>query len=280
MRRTSMEKRYIQLYSVKDETAKDFAGALKRVAEIGYTGVEFAGGSYGDFSAGELKKKLGDLGLEALGSHIGTDQAAGHLDYICELGAKYLIDPMARISSYEESLAFAGKLNDTGKLCKERGIFFGYHNHRHEFVEGKDGYLLETLILNTDPKWVCFQLDVGWAACAGVDVPAFLKKYPGRFKLIHVKECSTVAGPESLPDFSKFPRGENGRPQIPPEVRAKFLEQLKWNTPSGKGIIDWPAVRDAALSQGAEGFIIEREYDYANDIFKCVEEDCLYLKSL
>ena len=275
-----MEKRFIQLYSLKDELAKDFTGALKRVAEIGYTGVEFAGGFYGNMSAAELKKTLSDLKLEALGSHIATAQVPEQLDYASELGVRYIIDPMAALSNYEEALAFAAKLNDIGKVCMERGIAFGYHNHRHEFLEGKDGYLLETLLHNTNPEWVCFQLDVGWAACAGVDVPVFLRKYAGRFKLIHVKECSTVAGPEKMPDFSKFPRDGNGRPQIPPEVLSKFREESKWNVPSGKGVINWQAVRDAALAQRAEAFIVEREYDYAGDIFKCVAEDCSYLKSL
>ncbi|MDR0312353.1 MAG: sugar phosphate isomerase/epimerase [Treponema sp.] len=275
-----MEKRYIQLYSLRDNLYKDFIGVLERMAEIGYTGVEFAGGFYGSLSATELKKKLDDLKLEGISSHISLEQVAANLDFVSELGVKYIIVPFGILSDYEEALALAKKLNDTGKICREQGIAFGYHNHRHEFLEGKDGYLLETLLLNTDPQWVCFQLDVGWAACAGVDIPGFIKKYPGRFKLIHVKECSTVAGPEKMPDFSKFPRDSNGRPQFPPELIAKFIEQTKWNVPSGKGIIDWPAVRDAALAQGTEGFIIEREFNYADDIFKCVEEDCMFLKSL
>jgi len=275
-----MEKRYIQLYSLKDEAAKDFTGTLKRVAEIGFTGVEFASGFYGGNSAADLKKILADLKLEALGTHIMTENVAGHLDFAAELGLKYIIDPIAFFSTDEEALAFSEKLNEAGKLCKERGIIFGYHNHRHEFLEGKDGYLLETMLLNTDPDLVCFQLDVGWATCAGVDVPAFLKKYAGRFKLIHVKECSTVAGAEKFPDFSVYPKDENGVPQIPPEVRKKFDEQNTWNVATGKGVIDWPVVKEAALAQGAEAFIVEREYDYAGDIFKCVKEDCEYVKAL
>ena len=275
-----MEKRYIQLYSIRDEVAKDFVGSLKRLAEIGYTGVEFAGGNYGGLSAAELKKVLADLKLEPISSHIMSAMVPGQLDYAKELGVRYLIDPMKNIANDDEALAFAKELNETGKLCKDKGLLFGYHNHRHEFIEGKDGTLMDTLLLNTDPDLVCFQLDVGWATCAGVDVPAFIRKYAGRFKMIHVKECSVVAGAEPMPDFSKFPRDENGRPQIPPEVMQKFAEQNKWNVAAGKGVIDWAAVRDAALAQGAEAFIIEREYDYAGDIFKCVEEDCAYLKSL
>ena len=275
-----MEKRYIQLFSIREETTRDFIGSLKRLAEIGYTGVEFASGNYGGLEARELKKILNDLNLEPLSTHIMSDHVAGHVDYAVELGLKYIIDPMANLGNYEEAAAFAEKLNATGKICKDNGIFFGYHNHRHEFLESKDGTIMDTLLLNTAPDLVYFQLDVGWATCAGCNVPAFIRKYAGRFKLIHVKECSTIAGPEKVLDFSKFPRDENGRPQLPPDVIKRFKEQGKWNVAAGKGIIDWPVVRDAALAQGADAFIIEREYDYANDIFKCLEEDCLYLISL
>ena len=238
-----MEKRYLQLYSIKDETAKDFVSALKRVAEIGYTGVEFAG-NYGGMTASELKNFLAGLSLEPISAHIMSDQVAANLDYAAELGLKYIIDPMQNMETYEDAIAFAKVLNETGKLCKDKGIRFGYHNHAHEFKACKDGTLMDTLLINTDPDLVCFQLDVGWATVAGCDVPAFIKKYAGRFKLIHVKECSAVA--------------------------------------AGKGIISWPEVSAAALAQGTEAFIVEREdeHNYAGDIFKCVEEDCAYLKSL
>jgi len=275
-----MDKRYIQLYSINQELAKDFVGSLKRVAEVGYTGIEFAGGNYGNLSVAEMKKLLADLNLEPLSTHIRSAMVPEQLDYAAELGVKYLIDPMAGMETYDDAVAFAEVLNKTGKLCKERGITFGYHNHRHEFLESKDGTLMDTLILNTDPDLVSFQLDVGWATCAGCDVPAFLEKYAGRFCMIHVKECAKVVGPEKMPDFSKFPRDEHGRPQIPAEIREQMLAQRAWNVPSGKGIIDWPVVVKAALAQGAQAFVVEREYDYADDIFKCVEEDCNYLKTL
>ena len=275
-----MEKCYIQLYSLKEEAAKDFDGMLKRLADMGYTGVEFAGGNYGGHSATDLRKLLNQLNLDALSSHLMSDQVVTQLDYACELGIKYIIDPMSAFSTYEEALAFAEKLNETGKLCAERGIIFGYHNHRHEFLPSKDGTLMETLIKNTDPDLVCFQLDVGWATCSGIDVPAFINKYAGRIAMIHVKECAIVDGPEAATDWSKFPKDADGKPIIPPEVLKKFSEQAAWNVAAGKGVIDWVKVRDAALAQGAEAFIIEREYDYAGDIFKCVTEDCEFLKTL
>jgi len=275
-----MEKRYIQLYSLKDETAKDFVGSLKKVAEIGYTGVEFASGNYGGLAAGELKTILADLGLEPLSSHIMSEHVEGHLEYAKELGLRYIIDPMNSVKDYDAALAFAETLNKVGAISKAAGLAFGYHNHRHEFLPSPDGTLMDTLIKNTNPENVCFELDVGWATCGSCDVPAFLAKYAGRFKMIHVKECAVVAGPEELPDFAKFPRDADGNLQIPPDVLKKFEEQNRWNVPAGTGIIDWQKVRDAAVAQGTEAFIIEREFDYAGDIFKCVAEDCAFLKTL
>lgn len=274
-----MDKRYIQLYSLKDETAKDFQATLKRVKEIGYTGVEFAG-QFGGMNAKDLKAFLADLGLEALGCHTQTGAIPNNLAYASELGVKYIIDPLQPFNDYDAAMVWAEKFNEVGKQCKDVGIQFGYHNHRHEFLESPDGYLLETIIKNTDPDLVCIQLDVGWTAASGVDPVAFINKHAGRIQLIHVKETDRVAGAEPFPDMSKYPVDANGRPQIPPDVLEKILAQLKWNCATGKGIIDWAKVRDAAVAQGAEGFIIEREFDYAGDLWKCVQEDHDFLKAL
>ena len=249
-----MDKRYIQLYSINEDVSKDFVGSLHRIADLGYTGVEFAGGFYGGLSAEDLTAALNKVGLEPLGTHVFSANATEHIDFAVKAGLKYLIDPAAKLETYEDALAFSETLNTVGKKCKENGIIFGYHNHAHEFKECKDGTLMDTLLINTDPDNVCFQLDVGWATYAGCDVLAFIKKYAGRFKLIHVKECS------ELTDDNK--------------------DDNKWNGPAGKGIIDWPAVVKASKAQGADSFIIEREYDYCGDIYKCLKEDCGFLKNL
>ena len=275
-----MEKRYLQLYSLGESLQKDFVGSLEKVANMGYTGVEFAGGYYGDMTATDLKAKLAELGLEPISSHIMLEMIPGQIDYAVELGLKYLIVPAAIFGTEVEAKDLAEKLNEVGSLCKEKGVKLGYHNHRHEFMPSEDGTLLETLLKYTDPDLVCFQLDVGWATCSGIDCPEFIKKYAGRICMIHVKECSTVAGPEPMMDFFSFPRDEKGMPVIPKELLEKMAEENKWNVPSGEGIIDWKAVKEAADAQGAEAYIIEREYCYGDNIFDCVEADCNYLKSL
>ena len=273
-----MDKRYLQLYSVIGHLREDFDGTLQKVKDIGYTGVEFAGGFHDEYTAPVLKQKLADCGLDMLGWHVRTEQVPEVVDYMAALGARYIIDPMQHLTNREEALRFCEALNAAGKLCVEKGLQFGYHNHRHEFLTGEDGYLMETLILNTDPAYVGFQLDVGWATCSGVDAPAFLAKYADRFKLIHVKECAKVSGAVPPMDFSVFPKDDNGRPVIPEDVRAKMRAEREWDVATGTGLIDWKAVKAAATH--AEGFIIEREWAYKEDIFDCVKEDCDYLKQL
>ena len=250
-----MDKRYIQLYSLHEEAEKDFEGTLKRVADMGYTGVEFAN-FYGGLSASDLKKLMKNLSLEPLGSHITTDEVEANLDYASDVGFKHIIDPWASLYKQEDALAYCEKLNKAGKLCKDRGMVFSYHNHAHEFIKGKDGYLLETMLANTDPALVSFQLDVGWVVRAGVDASALLAKYPGRFKMIHVKECSVAANPEV------------------------DLEDKSWNVATGKGLINWQEICTAVAKSGAEAFIVEREFTYKDDRLKCVEEDCAFLKNI
>ena len=247
-----MSKYYLQLYSLHNEIQKDFDGVIRRVKQMGYTGVEFAG-IYGGYSAADLKAFLAEVGLEPLSAHIGVAGVMEHLEYAAELGMKYFIDPAYGMETREDALKAAAEFNKAGELCAKAGIQFGYHNHQFEFKPCEDGTLMDTLILNTDPNLVCFQLDAGWAAYAGIDCPAFIAKYPGRFKLIHFKECSFLHAddPES-----------------------------EWNGPAGKGIVNWTAVRDAAFAQGTEAFIVEREAVYAGDIFSSVQDDGEYLKSL
>ena len=241
-----MEKRYLQLYSIREALEKDFEGSLKRIAEIGYTGVEFAG-IYGNKKGGELKKFLGDLGLETQSAHIQSDEAEKLADFCSELGLKYVIDPWAVLKTKDHALKHAERLNKLGETFSKYGIKFGYHNHAHEFTACEGGTLMDVLIENSDSKLVTFQLDCGWVANAGVDPADFIKKHSGRITLIHVKEWS---------------------------------KEHEWNVATGKGSIDWKAVKTAALASGAEIFVVEREHDYAGDIFTCVKEDCDFLTNL
>lgn len=185
----------LQLYTVRDETAQDFSGTVRRVAEMGYTGVEFAG--YGDLSAPAMVDLLAETGLQAVSTHIGLaelneERLAASLAYCRALGCATLILPWLAPEwrTFERMATLAPRLNAIGRQCHEAGIVFGYHNHHFEFVSEHGRTWLEALLEATDPSFVKVELDVYWAAFAGHDPLALLNDLGARIRLIHFKDMA------------------------------------------------------------------------------------------
>ncbi len=274
-----MDTVYLQTYSLGPSALEDFPSALKKVAEIGYTGIEFAG--YGGLSVCEMKALLKSLDLDPISSHVGLDAVEKDIPYLKELGVPYVICPMVPLATIEDVHNAAKEFNRIGKLCKEAGLRFGYHNHTGEFAVFDGKYAEEILMEETDPEYVCFEIDCGWATCAGVDAAAFLEKYADRFELIHVKETNAVTGVQKPINFKDLPRDENGRPILPQEVRDELAAVKRTNCPTGKGIIDWKKIKAVGDRIGIKAYIVEREYDYkGGDIYGCVAEDLAALKEI
>lgn len=272
---------YLQLYSLFGEIDRDFPGALKRAAESGYAGVEFAQSNYGGFAPEVLKNMLDELGLIPLSTHIRLEELPKTLELSKTLGLSYLIIAGAYCYDEASALEVARQLNEAGAACLERGVRLGYHNHRGEFSMAGDKHLLDILIENTDPEKVFFQLDVGWTVSAGIGWKAYMNRYSGRFRLIHVKETTTDGlGPSKMHDPRKGFRREDGSPQDFTAAVLKMREERTWNTALGKGLIDWKDVVETADAQGAQAYIVEREHDYCGDIFTCIREDAAFLHSL
>jgi sugar phosphate isomerase/epimerase len=189
----------LQMYTVRDEAAKDFTGTLRQAAEMGYAGVELAG--TGGLSAPDLKKVLGDLGLGVAGSHVALPQLEGDiapaLDYYSELGAKYIACPWVPAERRSETgyRQLADTLNTAGARARDRGIQLCYHNHDFEFAEydGKTGF--DLLFGATDPDLVKIELDVYWAAFAGHNPAELIRRYGGRVPLVHLKDMTGDAEP-------------------------------------------------------------------------------------
>lgn len=270
---------YLQIYSIREPLMKDYVGSIRKLAEMGYSGIEYAI-SYGGLDAKQMKALCDELHLDPISSHVQLDKSVADIPYIAEIGGKYIICPMAAAKNRDEALALAEKLNAVGAECAKYGLKYGYHNHTQEFVEDGGKYLLDYLIENTDPKSVVFELDVGWCTTAGVDACSYIEKHAGRFELIHAKEAGKVVGAAMPFDMSKVQRDENGRPIFTPEMRAAMDDRMKMNVPMGKGLIDWKKVKATADKQGAKAYIVEREWDYLNDIFACVKEDIEFLKTV
>lgn len=185
----------LQLYSVREDCARDLPGTLEAVAKMGYDGVEFAG--YHGFSAEDLKRRLDDLGLKVAGSHIALDtllgdQSEATIAFNKTLENRFLIVPglaEARRNSRAAWQETARLFNEVAEKLEPHGMRTGYHNHWVEF-QPMDGELpWDTFFGNTHDS-VVMQLDTGNALHGGADPIPYLERYPGRAATVHLKEYS------------------------------------------------------------------------------------------
>ena len=221
----------LQLWSIKDEIERDFKGTLKKVAQIGYDGVEFAG--YGGLNSFELRDLLCELGIKACGSHISLVELTENIDAVIEynlvIGNKYIICPWAEIDSKKDILELAVKLNKIGEKCKTHGLVFGYHNHAHEFKQYDGEYALDILFRETEIEFVKAEIDTYWVEYAGLNSSEYIKKYSGRCELIHIKDM-------------------------------RWIGDKKESTEIGNGVMDITKIIFEANKQGATWLIVEQEY--------------------
>lgn len=182
----------VQLYSVRNDCAKDFDGTLAALAKMGFAGVEFAG--YHSYSSKpkELRAKLNALGMKAAATHIGTDALRGDalqktIEFHQQIGCKYLIVPGdGDFTHPEKSKALADFFNETAAKLKPHGMACGYHNHTREFAK-IDGSNYWELFASRTGKDVVLQVDFGWASDAGQDCVDLMKRHTGRMKVVHIK---------------------------------------------------------------------------------------------
>lgn len=182
----------LQLYSLRTEMAADFEGTLARLAELGFKEMEFAG--YFDKSPNEVRRILDAYGLISPAAHIPLnaiqDNLSEVIDTAAAIGQKYIVLPflVGDDRNYDNYARIADLLNRSGEQAKSAGIKMGYHNHSFEFDkhDGRMGY--DVLLEQTDKDLVFFEMDLYWAANAGVDAAEYFRKYPSRFPMLHVKD--------------------------------------------------------------------------------------------
>lgn len=243
----------LQLYTLRDETAVDFEGTLRKVAAMGYEGVEFAG--YGDIKAEAMRDLLQELNLKAIGSHIGLHLLEGNLEaeiaYLQTIGAKYAICPWLPVDS-RDSDAFRQHITNFeqyGKRFSEAGIQFAYHNHDFEFAVKIDGQIVfDAMYERIDPKYLQVEMDIGWVQYSGVDPLAYIAKYAGRLPLLHLKD---------------FLKGETG----------KQIDTVEL----GRGDLPLLPIIDAAANASVEWLIVEQD-TCANPPLEAVAESMAWMK--
>jgi sugar phosphate isomerase/epimerase len=187
----------LQLYSVREDCARDLPGMLAAVAAMGYQGVEFAG--YYDNSAARLRELLDANGLACCGTHtkydtILPDAIDDTIAFNATLGNKYLIVPSIPESlrpSRDAWRRIAEKFNEAAETAKQSGMVVGYHNHSFEF-QPLDGELPWDTFFGGTREDVVMQLDTGNALHGGADPVPLLQRYPGRALTVHLKEYSAT----------------------------------------------------------------------------------------
>jgi sugar phosphate isomerase/epimerase len=236
----------LQLYSVRDALSADFEGTLRRVAEIGFAGVEFAG-IYGD-SAAQARSLCDALGLQISSAHMGmptADNRAETVDVAATLGIGTIVCPWLqpdRFTTLGGVETVCAELNAAAALARESGLRFGYHNHDAEFTPLSDGTLPYAHMQRLLSPDVVFEIDIYWVKFAQGDPAAVLREAGARAPLVHVKDGT-------------------GRP-------GEAMVAV------GDGVVDIPAVVGAAT--GAEWLIVELD-NCATDMFEAVEKSFRYL---
>jgi sugar phosphate isomerase/epimerase len=189
----------LQLYTVRRLADKDLAGTLAQVARIGYKEVELAG--LYNRSAAEVHELLAKNGLAAPSTHvpitaIERDSAKTFAD-AKTLGHQWITVPSLpemKLDTVDDWKAVAKRFNVAGAQTKAAGFRFAYHNHNAELRNLGGGTTpLDVLASESDPSLVSFEMDLYWVVNGGGDPLAFLARYPGRYKMLHVKDSS---GPE------------------------------------------------------------------------------------
>ncbi len=199
----------VQMYSARSILNKDnYGDVLKEIAAMGYTAVEAAsyadGLIYGD-EPEVFKQKVEAAGMKVLSAHVSRGLSEEELasgDFTAALawwdkciadhvkaGMEYLVTPwMGLQKSLHDLQVYCDYLNEIGRRCKAAGLKFGYHNHDYEFKKVEDQVMIDYMLEHTDPELVFFQLDVYWAVIGNASPVDYFERYPGRFKMLHIKD--------------------------------------------------------------------------------------------
>jgi sugar phosphate isomerase/epimerase len=249
----------LQLYTIRDAMDADVEGSLKKLSDLGYKNLELANYSDGKFygySPAEFKKLVNGMGMEIISSHtqveaegITLDNAKKMADDHAELGVSYCVQPWVEeadrnIESYKKMI---GDWNEVGRIMKNAGIQFGYHNHNFEF-ENINGIIpyYDIFMPEMDADLITMEIDLFWVTKAGQDPVAMFNKYPGRFKLFHLKDMHTHEAP--------------------------FFDVTKDDiAPVGEGVIDFKRILQSKDVAGMEYMFVEDDNQGNGRPFEALE---------
>jgi sugar phosphate isomerase/epimerase len=263
----------LQLYSVREMLAKDYAGTLKQIGTLGYQEVESAG--YFDHSPEQVKSAMSAAGLKCVSAHYPYTSLSKDFDKIVafnkEIGVQYIICAFpgikdlsrlkdmsyrTQISSFtlEDYRWNADQFNKFGERLKAAGLKFGYHNHTMEFAK-QDGVVpLDEMMRLTEPELVTFEMDCGWVIVGGANPVDYLNRYPSRISMLHVKDFKHAEKPAST---------------LEPPPAAEL----------GRGTLDYRPIFEAAKKANIKHYFVEQE-EFDLPPMESLKIDADYMKRL
>jgi len=254
--KSSIDKNFgLQLWTLRDVLPADPKGVLTKVASYGYKQIESFEGQKGMFwgmKNTEFKKLMDDLGMKIVASHCDIkkdfDRKAAEA---AEIGMNYLICPyLGPQKTLNDFKLYAATFNERGQTCKKNGLRFAYHNHDYGFIPLEGEMPQDVLMKDTDKSLVDFEMDIYWVVTAGQDPIAWFDKYPGRFKLCHIKDRQKNAD----------------------------ATQKDASVNLGTGSINFNAILKEGQAKGLEYFIVEQEKYENTTPLDAARADAEYLK--
>ena len=263
----------VGLFTIPTMVEKDFAGTMKVLASIGYEEIEtfgpypwsdqvaqdrwrltsqslaFKGSGYFGLTPAAVRRVLDDHGLTSPSMHTDLDSLRTRLEPMGEaaraLGQRYVVLPSIPASerqSLDGYRRMADAFNQIGAQAAKLGMRFKYHNHGYG-LKPVDGIVpFELLVDRTDPAVVDLQMDLYWVTAGGADPIAYLERYKGRYKSLHVKDMAKPV---------RF-AGDGGD-------SSQWIALFPFIADAGRGVLDLPAILSAAKRSGVEHFFIERD---------------------
>jgi sugar phosphate isomerase/epimerase len=263
----------IQLFSLPRMLSTDFLGAMKLLKDLGYKELElfgpypfssesskkswegagkmlgFSGSGYFGYTAKEFRKILDDHGMTAPSAHTDLDTLQQNLGAFAEaaniLGHQYLTLPSIPDhlrKTKDDYKKISDTFNEIGAALKSKGLQFGYHNHGYG-IKSTDGHMgLKTILDNTDPDLVFFEMDIFWTAAGGVEPLSLLEQYPNRYKMLHIKDMKE----------KKVYEGDGGS-------MRDWFPLFPMMTPAGEGVLGVEAIIAKAKKIGVEHFFVEQD---------------------
>jgi sugar phosphate isomerase/epimerase len=245
-----MDKFGIQLYSVRDVFEKDPAGTIRELAKMGYHQLESyerQEDMFWGLTPQGFKKLADELGLSLVSSHCEIEKNfEKKVEQAASIGMQYLVYnwPFSQVTM-DEYRVKADLFNRCGELAGKAGLHFAYHNYSSSYQLLDGIYPQDLLMDRTDPQLVHQQMDVYWLVRAGQDPLAWLKKYPGRYRLSHVKD------------------GNN-----------------RETCELGQGNIDYSAILPVAISHGMKFFFVEQEHYPGAGPMESARRNAGYMKGI